>query len=128
MSYLHFVDYFFLSFHTSLIAFNLVGWIFTQTRKTTLYTLICTGLSWFALGLFRGIGYCPITDWHCDVLHKLGQWNLPESYIQYLLLRLFKCEIGLKTADTLALCFYFAALSLSVIANCSSHKKTASLF
>ncbi|HPF94086.1 MAG TPA: DUF2784 family protein, partial [Tenuifilaceae bacterium] len=62
------LDVFFVAFHTLLIAFNLFGWIWWRTRKANLITLLLTGLSWIGLGLFFGIGYCPLTDWHWQVL------------------------------------------------------------
>jgi hypothetical protein len=50
--------------------------------------LMLTGIAWFGLGIFYGIGYCPLTDWHWEVLKKLGNHDLPYSYITYLIHRL----------------------------------------
>ena len=81
-------DYFFLTFHTSLIFFNLFGWSLKKTRKWNLLTLSLTLGSWVVLGIFWGWGYCPLTDWHWDILVQLGERDLPHSYITYLLLRI----------------------------------------
>ncbi|MCD4791284.1 MAG: DUF2784 domain-containing protein, partial [Bacteroidales bacterium] len=75
-----FLDTFFVVFHTALIIFNLFGWIWKPTRRLNLITLLLTGASWFILGIFYGIGYCPLTDWHWQVLHKLGIYDVPNSY------------------------------------------------
>ena len=64
-----FLDIFFIVFHTSLIFFNLFGWIWKYTRRANLVALLLTGGSWFILGLYYGIGYCPFTEWHWEVLH-----------------------------------------------------------
>ena len=78
-----FLDIFFIIFHSSLIVLNLVGWIWERTRKAHLLVLGLTMCSWFGLGNWYGFGYCPITDWHWQVKRKLGEAELPISYIKY---------------------------------------------
>ncbi len=112
-----FLDVFFMCFHTILILFNLFGWIWKPMRRINLITLIITGASWFILGLFYGIGYCPLTDWHWDVLQKLGKYDLPSSYIKYLIERLSGLEVNAGTVETLTVVLYFAALLLSLYMN-----------
>ena len=112
-----FLDRFFLFFHSFLILFNLFGWIFRPLRKASLVTLILTGASWFILGIFYGIGYCPLTEWHWQVLHHLGTYDLPDSYVAYLAERLFGFQLSSTLADTLTAGFYFLALGLSVYIN-----------
>lgn len=112
-----FLDIFFLIFHTSLIIFNLFGWIWKKTRRANLYLLILTGASWTGLGLFFGMGYCPFTDWHFRVLEKLGRYDLPSSYIKYLADRITGMDFNQGLVNSLTLCFYLAALIISVIIN-----------
>ncbi|MBA4054816.1 MAG: DUF2784 domain-containing protein, partial [Marivirga sp.] len=76
-------DYFFIVFHVGLIFFNLFGWIHIKLRKWNLITLSLTALSWFALGIFYGFGYCFLTDWHWNVREKLGQPIHSNSYIHF---------------------------------------------
>jgi len=78
-----FLNYFFIVFHGSLVIFNLTGWVCRRTRRIHLITIGLTILSWFGLGIFYGWGYCPCTDWHWEIKHKLGETNLPNSYIKY---------------------------------------------
>jgi len=120
------LDIFFISFHTILIIFNLFGWIWRPLRKINLVTLIITGASWFILGIFYGIGYCPLTDWHWEVLHKLGKYDLPNSYITYLVERLSGFETDAQTVDTCTVVFYFAALLVSVYVNFFKQRKKSS--
>jgi hypothetical protein len=114
---LQFLDIFILIFHTILILFNLFGWIFKKTRRLNLITLIITGLSWFVLGIFYGMGYCPLTDWHWSVLHQMGDSPSTDSYIQYLIQRLFNLEFSTKLIDNLTLVLYFGSLAASVYVN-----------
>jgi hypothetical protein len=66
------LDIFFVIFHTSIIVFNLTGWLWKKTRKYNLAILLITGFSWVIIGLLVGtIGYCPLTDWHFTVLEKI---------------------------------------------------------
>ena len=114
---LKFLDIFFLSFHTILIFFNLFGWIYKKTRKINLITLTLTGASWFILGIFYGIGYCPLTDWHWTVVKKLGKTNIPNSYIKYLFDRLTGLDINSILVDYLTAICFFIALIASVYVN-----------
>ena len=77
------IDYFFVGFHGSLTLFNLTGWVWKKTRRIHLITIGLTILSWFGLGIFYGWGYCPCTEWHWQVKYKLGETDLPYSYIKY---------------------------------------------
>jgi hypothetical protein len=88
MFWFHFLDYFFLIFHAVLTLFNLLGWIWKKTRMANFILLMLTGFAWFGLGIFYGIGYCPLTEWHWEVLEKLGHNAMPYSYITYLIHRI----------------------------------------
>ena len=111
------LNIFFLVFHSSLILFNLFGWIWKPLRKINLASLLITGLSWFVLGIFYGIGYCPLTDWHYNVLNELGKTNLPASYIQYLLDFFFNITVSQKTTDLWTMILFFLALICSLYFN-----------
>lgn len=78
----------FLLLHTALILFNVLGWVVPAWRRANLVMLLLTAASWFGLGLFYGLGYCPLTDWHWQVLRAMGRTDLPRSYVQYLVTRL----------------------------------------
>ncbi len=114
---LRFLDIFFLVFHALLIFFNLFGWLIKPLRKANLIVLLLTGGSWFILGIFYGIGFCPFTEFHWQVLHKLGQYYLPDSYISYLVERFTGFLPGAKITDILTVVFYFIALGLSLVVN-----------
>ena len=77
------LDYFFVVFHGSLVLFNLTGWLWRQTRRIHLISISMTILSWFGLGILYGWGYCPCTEWHWQVKYKLGETDLPYSYVKY---------------------------------------------
>ena len=117
------LDLFFLVFHTGLIFFNLFAWIYKKTRKLNLVTLILTGASWFVLGIFYGMGYCPLTDWHFRVLHRLGIHNLPDSYIKYLADRLTGLDINASLVELLTLLLFFLALAASILVNIRDYIK-----
>ena len=77
------IDYSFVVFHGILTLFNLTGWAWRRTRRIHLITIGLTILSWFGLGIFYGWGYCPCTEWHWQVKYKLGNTDLPYSYVKY---------------------------------------------
>lgn len=110
------LDVLFFAFHTGLILFILLGWIWRPLLRAHLFALLLTGFSWFILGLHYGIGYCPCTDWHWGIKRRLGQSDLPYSYIQFLLAQ-FGLDVSAKTADLLAGTVFFAALGVSLLRN-----------
>ncbi len=81
--WLHLLDYFFTTLHLLIIGLNLLGWIWPATRRLYLWCILLTAASWLGLGIWFGIGYCPITDWQWQVKSKLGETELPNSFIKY---------------------------------------------
>lgn len=69
--------------HVVVIGFNLVGWIWQKTRRLHLLCVILTALSWLLLGIWYGFGYCFLTDWQWQIKRKLGETDMPASFIKY---------------------------------------------
>lgn len=115
--FLQSADHFFLVFHTALILFNLFGWIWKPLRRAHLIVISLTFVSWGILGIWYGWGYCPLTDWHWEVLYRLGHDQLPPSYISYLLQRMFGWHLYDVTVDILTLSLALVALAASVKVN-----------
>jgi hypothetical protein len=114
----HILDIFFVVFHSSLIVFNLFGWIWKRTRIINLVTLLLTGSSWLFLGMIVGVpGYCPFTDWHFRILEKLGKTDLPYSYVKYLADRITGLDINTTLVDKITLYTFVAALVISILLN-----------
>jgi len=118
------LDIFFVLFHTFLVFFNLFGWIWKRTRKYNLFLLLLTGGSWLFLGLLVGtLGYCPLTDWHFEVLEKLGRTDLPLSYIKYLADRLTGLSYSSVIVDRITLYSFLAAMIISLFLNIRDYRK-----
>ena len=104
-------------FHFAIISFNLFGWIWKPTRKAHLVCIAITAGCWFILGIWFGIGYCPITDWDWQIKEKLGEHNLPGSFIKYYADKISGESVSASLIDAMtAVCFFVAAL-LSVYVN-----------
>ena len=112
-----FLDIFFLVFHTLIIFFNLSGWIWKKTRLVNLIVLSITAFSWFILGIWYGFGYCFCVDWHWTVKMKLGEYDLPNSYIKYLLDLMTGLDWNASLVDVLTFAFFFSALFASIFVN-----------
>lgn len=117
MFWYHFLDYFFLIFHTVFTLFNIFGWVWEKTRLANFVTLSLTAASWFLLGVFYGIGFCPLTEWHWQVLEKLGYTNLPSSYIRYVIMRISGIDTGETLAEVITLIIFFVSFAISVYLN-----------
>lgn len=111
-------------FHICLILFNLFGWIFKPLRKWNLITLSVTAFSWFVLGAFYGFGYCFLTDWHWQIRATLGYDNPFDSYIRFLIVSLFSISVSERLVNILTATLFFVALTMSIITNYRSLKKT----
>ena len=111
------LDIFFTVFHTGLVFFNLFGWIWKKTRRLNLICLLLTGASWVILGIFYGFGYCPLTDWHFNILGKLGYTDLPDSYLSFLFTRLTGMQIDQSMVDSVTLWGLIIALIISLYLN-----------
>lgn len=132
---LQLADWLFLVFHTALILFNLFGWMYRPLRKLHLATISLTLLSWGFLGIWYGWGYCPLTDWHWEILARLGESNPPNSYISYLLDRWLGLDPEESLVDLGTLVLAILAFGMSLWVNfrprssihsfiCKSSKKT----
>ncbi|MFI5159586.1 MAG: DUF2784 domain-containing protein [Sphingobacteriales bacterium] len=108
---LRILDLLLILLHFVIIVFNLLGWIWKRTRKLHLIVVCATATCWFVLGIWFGIGYCPITDWDWQIKEKLGAHNLPDSFIKYYADIIAGHSVNASLIDTLtATCFFIAAL------------------
>jgi hypothetical protein len=80
---LRFLDVLLTFVHVAIVFFNLFGWIPRATRRAHLISIGLTAASWFLLGIWFGMGYCPFTDWQWKVKEALGERNLPHNFIEY---------------------------------------------
>ena len=110
-------DIFFTFLHLAIIGFNLFGWIWPKTRRAHLITVAATGASWFLLGIWFGMGYCPITDWQWDIKEKLGETNLPNSFVKYMADRITGKNFDPSLVDTVTVACFAAAVVLAVYFN-----------
>jgi hypothetical protein len=116
------LNIFFLLFHTGLVLFNLLGWVWKQTRRWNLYTLLATAFSWFVLGIWYGFGYCPCTHWHWMIRRRLGYTDMPSSYIKFLIQKWTGLDISPSVVDTGTAVFFFGALVVSIYLNSTDYK------
>ncbi len=92
--------------HLLIIGFNLFGWIFKATRRIHFWFTMLTPSSWTLLGIWFGLGYCPITDWQWQVKEKLGEKNLPDSFIKYFVDKVKGANSNAELIDILTLGFF----------------------
>ena len=120
---LNLLNLFFWIFHCILIVFNTLGWVFKKTRKWNFVTLFLTATSWFGLGYFYGWGYCFCTDWHWQVRYSLGIYDMPESYIKFLLDRITGMDWNPDFVDTITLTTFLLSITASVYTNFRDMRK-----
>ncbi len=119
---LTFLDVLLFSLHILIIGFNLFGWIIPKFRKAHLWLVGATLFSWLVLGIWKGWGYCILTDWHWDIKRELGERNLPHSFIKYLTNNTLGFDWSSSTVDIITLSTFVLAITLSIRVNFFSKK------
>lgn len=114
---LQLLDYFYTAVHLIIIGFNLFAWIFPATRRTHLYGVAITLGCWLILGIWYGIGYCPVTDWQWEVKTRLGEQHLPASFVKYYADKLFGKDIDDTLIDIFTVGSFAAAIACSIYFN-----------
>jgi len=118
-----FLNGFFFVFHTLIILFNSFGWIFRSTRKWNLVLLLLTAFSWFGLGIWYGLGYCPFTDWHWQVRRHLGFHDQTDSYVHFLILKITGIDFPIHNVEQATLLVFLLSLTLSIILNLRDRRR-----
>ncbi|TMI61637.1 MAG: DUF2784 domain-containing protein [Bacteroidetes bacterium] len=111
------LDIFYTCLHLLIISFNLFGWIWPQTRKLHLIVVTTTLLCWFGLGIWYGWGYCPVTDWQWDVKEKLGETNLPNSFVKYFADKVTGRDFPPPLVDRVTLISFIVAIIITIYVN-----------
>jgi hypothetical protein len=105
---------FFFVFHSALILFNVFGWIPRRTRRLNFICLSLTAVSWGLMGLWYGMGYCVLTDWHWQIRAALGIRESADSYIVLLVQKLTGWTPPTSLANSVALWVFLASFGASV--------------
>lgn len=103
--------------HVVVVFGNLFGWIWKRTRKAHLILVCLTLISWFVLGIWKGWGYCVLTDWEWDVKRALGEQGLPSSFTVYLANNIFGLNWSRALVDSLTLAGLIIAIVGAAIMN-----------
>ena len=109
---LPFLDIIFNVLHILLVIFIVTGWIFHDLRKIHLVVVLLTGCSWILFG--NELHNCILTEWHFNILHKMGKINLPDTYTQYALKRFTGLAIPKITALLITRLCWLLALLFSI--------------
>jgi hypothetical protein len=81
-----------------------------------------TAFSWFILGIWYGFGFCPSTEWHWKVRVKLELYDMPLSYIKFLIDSITDWNVNARMVDMITLLLFLTALILSIIFNVKDRK------
>jgi Protein of Unknown function (DUF2784) len=96
--------------HVAVMLFCVTGWIFPETRSANLAVVALIAASWFVLGIFRGFGYCAITDLQWRIKKRLGRQPATDSFVKYQFDWLTRRDLNPRLVDGLTqLAFYLSA-------------------
>lgn len=109
---LPFLNIMFDILHILLVIFIVTGWLFPDLRKMHLIVVLLTGCSWIIFG--NELNNCILTEWHFNILRKMGIINLPDTYTQYALKRITGLAIPKTTALLITRICWLLSLLLSI--------------
>lgn len=119
---LNVLDFIYTLVHLLIIGFNLFAWAFRATRRLHLYGVALTLACWLILGIWYGIGYCPVTDWQWQVKAQLGEQNLPNSFVKYYADKISGQSVDANLIDVLTAGSFLLSIIISVYLNFFSKK------
>ena len=111
---LQLLDIFLYTIHIIIILYCLFGWTIQRYRRVHLVTIGTIAGCWFGLGLWYGMGYCPLTDWHWQLKRLISEEPLPNSFIKHILDMILPAPISDSMADTLAFAGFITATVISI--------------
>jgi hypothetical protein len=77
------LDWFLTALHVVIVLAFCFLWIPQSTARLHLWLVSCVAFSWLVLGLFKGMGYCLLTDVGWRVKRARGETHLPGSFLKY---------------------------------------------
>lgn len=101
----------------------MLGWIPSTTRRIHFIFVVLTAASWLILGIWYGLGYCPITDWQWQIKERLGEQNLPNSFIKYHVDMITASDISSSLTDIITASGFAIAAVLSIYLNFFKKRK-----
>jgi hypothetical protein len=116
------LDFIYTLVHLLIIGFNLFAWAFPATRRLHLYGVAVTLACWLILGIWYGIGYCPVTDWQWQVKTQLGEQNLPNSFVKYYADQISGQSVDANLIDIITAGSFLLSITISVYLNFFSKK------
>ncbi|RYG34495.1 DUF2784 family protein [bacterium] len=117
----------FFVFHTALILFNVLGWIWRPTRRWNLATLLVTLFSWTVMGYWYGAGYCVCTDLHWRVRREMGIRDEADSYLVLMVRLLTGWDPPVPLVNAVAGTVFLFSLVMSVGLNLRDRRKLHSV-
>nr|WP_233164518.1 DUF2784 domain-containing protein [Pedobacter sp. ASV28] len=117
------MDYGLTIVHLLIIGINLFAWIWPRMRRFHLWVVGITLFCWLFLGIWYGIGYCPVTEWQWQVKEQLGEHHLPNSFVKYHLDRITGQDIPDNIVDFITLGSFLLAIVCAIKVNFFSAQK-----
>lgn len=112
---LYIIDIFLNILHAGIILFCLTGWIWRRTRVAHFVLVAFIFASWFILGIWKGLGYCALTDLQWHIKTKLGEQHLPNSFIKYAVDKVSGMDVPASLIDKVAMVCFLGATIAAIV-------------
>jgi hypothetical protein len=106
--------------HIAIVSFVLLGWLVPEARFAHLVLCFLTLGSWFILGRWMGVGYCPVSDWHWKIKESLGEGRPAVTYITFLLHKVIGMELDSNKVNQVVVYSTIVITMISLILNLHS--------
>ncbi len=121
---LEILDWLFHLIHLTAIVVNLTFWLSLRTLRLAQFTQILTLSSWFGFGMVYGFGYCFLTDWHWKLKERMGDTDLPLSYVKLVLDRTTGFNWDPETVDQATLIALFISVTGCAVQSVRSYSRS----
>lgn len=105
--------------HLIIIIFCITGWLFVPLRHWHLAMCGLVLASWFGLGIWKGWGYCLVTDIQWRLLRMAGKTPPPYGYMPMLWQRITGQAADAQLVDKVTEWFFYILTAASLWVNWS---------
>jgi hypothetical protein len=88
--------------HVGVVLGFVLLWIPRPAARFHRWLVLAVACSWFGIGVFKGLGYCFLTDLHWYVKRARGVEDLPGSFLKYAGDWITGTDLSAPVVDTIA--------------------------
>jgi Protein of Unknown function (DUF2784) len=119
------IDWLLALTHVLVVLAFVLLWIPRSTARVHGWLVVLTAASWLGLGLWKGLGYCFLTDLEWRVKRARGIVGLPNSFLKYAADFVTGQNLPPRTVDAVAGATFIAGCGIALFRYRQSRQDSA---